>query len=201
MFQSKPSSSNNSAKASSTATKVAGIQKTGREGALQIKRLQEQALRDLPPRKLHIVLWIRNDPPSANDFHWGFYYHKTEDGGTKYHMKNLGSGWIADHGPTGGVFKSQFLCVLVEIGTISADNEGQLDQIMRSLDSSANTTPGFTCRVWIFTLLPLLIQLDLLRCSDLAALEQECFSFGNECMISASKNNQPRPVRVSRRCQ
>ena len=200
MFRSKPSSSNTSSKASSSATNAADKLKAAREKALQIKQLQEEALAALPLNKLYIVLWIRNDPPIANDFHWGMYYHKTKKAGTKYHMKNLGPGWIADHGTTSGVFKSQFLCVLIEIGTISADNEGTLDRIMRSYDDTANTIPGFTCRVWVLMILPHLIQLGLLRCSDLAGLEQECFIFGNECMNAAAGNDQPRPVRVSRRC-
>ena len=115
-------------------------------------------------------------------------------------MKGLGAGWIADHGRTGCVFKSQFLCVLIEIGNIPADKEGTLDHLMRSRDGSANTTPGLTCRVWVFVILPLLIQVGLLRCNDLAGLEQECFNLGNECMDSAAGNDQPRPVRISSRC-
>jgi hypothetical protein len=87
--------------------------KMARERALQIKRAQEQALASLPQRHLYIVLWIRRDPPITNDFHWEFYYHKNASGGTKYHMRNVGGGWLPDLGPTGGVFKSNFLCILV----------------------------------------------------------------------------------------
>jgi len=200
MFRSKPSSEKPASKPSGGPVTAAERQKAAREGALRIKQFQEAALAALPQRKLYIVLWIRNDPPIANDFHWGFYYHETTTGGTKYHMKSLGGGWIADHGTTSGVFKSQFPCVLIEIGSISADKEGMLDRIMRSYDGSANTTPGFTCRVWVFMILPLLIQAGLLRCNDLAGLQQECFGYGNEYMSSAARNDQPRPVRVSSRC-
>lgn len=118
--------------------------KVARERALQIKRAQEQALVSLPQRHLYIILWIRRDPPITNDFHWGFYYHKNASGGTKYHMRNVGGGWLPDHGPTGGVFKSNFLCVLVQIASIPADEEQRLDQLMRTYDSNVNSIPGVT---------------------------------------------------------
>lgn len=175
-------------------------QKAAKEGALLVKQSQESALAALPLNRLYIGLWIRHDPPIANDFHWGFYYHKTVKGGTKYHMKGLGSGWIADHGSTRGVFKSQFLCVLIEIGRIPADKEGTLDQVIRSRDGSANDIPGMTCRVWLFTILPFLVQSGLVRCNDLQGLQQECFDFGNANMASAARNEQPRPVTVSNLC-
>ena len=157
MFPSRSSGIEPKSKISAGSMTAAEGQKAAREKTLQIKQLQESALAALPQRKIYIVLWIRNFPPVANDFHWGFYYHKTESGGTKYHMRNLGSGWIADHGNTDGVFKSLFLCVLIEIGSIHVDKGGILDQIMRSYDSTANSTPGFSCRVWIFMILKFLI--------------------------------------------
>jgi hypothetical protein len=200
MFRSKPSSTKPASKTSGDPVTAAERQKSARDEALRIKQLQEVALAALPQHKLYIFLWIRQDPPIANDFHWGFYYHKTKVGGTEYHMKSIGGGWIANHGSTGGVFKSQFLCVLIEIGSISADKEGTLDRIMKSYDSSANTIPGLTCRFWVFMILPLLIQAGLLRCDDLVGLQQECFGYGNECMSSAANNDQPRPVKVSSRC-
>lgn len=200
MFRSNPSNSDPASNTSSSAMARTERMKASREGALRIKQLQEAALAALPQRKLHVVLYIRSDPPIANDFHWAFYYHNFEDGGTKYHMTNIGPGWIADHGTTRGVFKSNFLCVIIEIGGIPAAQEGTLDQIMRSHDDSANDAPGFTCRVWVLTIITRLIQAGLLRCEDLAALEQECFDFGNACMVLAARNDQPRPVVVSSRC-
>lgn len=200
MLQSKSSDVNPASNPSGGPKTAAERHKAAREKGLHIKQLQESALAALPRRKLYIVLHIRDFPPIANDFHWGFYHHKTQTGGTKYHMRNLGAGWIADHESTGGVFKSLFLCVLIEIGSIPAEKEGTLDQIMRTLDGSANSIPGFTCRVWVLTILPLLIQAGLLRCDDLAGLQQECFDYGNTCMTSAGNNDQPRPVKVSSRC-
>lgn len=96
--------------------------------------------------------------------------------------------------------KSQFLCVLIEIGSIPADQEGTLDQIMRSLDGSANSIPGFTCRVWVLRILSLLIQVELLCCNDLSGLQEDYLNLGNACMVTAADNDQPRPVKVSSRC-
>lgn len=56
------------------------------DGAKVIKAKQDQALKDLSHLKLYIALYIRKDPPVANDFHWAFYYHKTVNGGTKYRI-------------------------------------------------------------------------------------------------------------------
>lgn len=82
-------------------------------GPKERRAIQEAALKALPPNNLYIVLWITGDQPQADRFHWGFYFHQDERGGTKYHIKNLGAGWIADHGRTGALFKSAFLCCVI----------------------------------------------------------------------------------------
>ncbi|EEQ34852.1 hypothetical protein McanMca71_001940 [Microsporum canis] len=171
-----------------------------KERALAIKQLQEEALRSLPPNSLYIVLYIRSDPPEPNNFHWGFYSHYNETGGCKYHMRNLGDGWIADHGPTAGVFKSTFLCVLIQIASIPPEKRSLLDQIMRSHDGNTNSIPGMSCRVWLLVILQKLIQQGLVRCNSCEALEQECLEIGNQHSPGASKNHQPRPVVKSKLC-
>lgn len=93
----------------SAGSKTGRLPTTARERALAIKKSQEDALARLPLNTLYIVLDIRSDPPQPNDFHWGYYFHTSPRGGSKYHMRNLGGGWIPDHGETGGVFKSNFL--------------------------------------------------------------------------------------------
>lgn len=118
--------------------------KTAKERASAIKKTQEEALTRLPLNALYIVLYIRSDPPQPNDFHWGYYFHTGPQGGYKYHMRNLGGGWIPDHGKTGGVFKSNFLCVLIQIATVPQGKHGQLDQIMKSRDHDVNSIPGVT---------------------------------------------------------
>src|SRR4051812_4189027 len=50
-------------------------------------------------------------PPNANDYHWALYLHENPmTGGTKYHIKTVGLGWIPDHGITVAIVK-QFLLV------------------------------------------------------------------------------------------
>ncbi|KAJ5778484.1 hypothetical protein N7520_001730 [Penicillium odoratum] len=160
---------------------------TARERATIIKKQQEDALARLPLNSLFIVLWIRSDPPRQNDFHWGHYFHTSAMGGTKYHMRNLGGGWMPDHGPTGGVFKSNFLCVLVQVAIVPGTLYGQLDQTMRSHDGDVNSIPGVTCR-------------GFARYSNVEALLQECMGIGNQYRASAAINQQPRPVVRSRLC-
>ncbi|KKY27214.1 hypothetical protein UCRPC4_g01197 [Phaeomoniella chlamydospora] len=185
---------------SSKPTITAEQQKVIMQKRIQIKQAQEEALERLPLRKLYIVLWIRNDPPEQNDFHWGFYYHKTAAGGAKYHIKELSSGWITDHGTTGGVMKSLFLCVLIEIGTISESSEATFDQIVRTYDRTLNTIQGLTCRVWVMKIIPLLVRQGLLRCNDVKALQAECMNFGNRYARSAAAAEQPRPIMVATTC-
>ncbi|KAK2761589.1 hypothetical protein FQN54_001417 [Arachnomyces sp. PD_36] len=174
--------------------------KTAKEKAAENKRAQEEALSRLPLNTLYVVLYIRSDPPRENDFHWGYYFHTHPTGGSKYHVRNLGSGWMPDHGPTGGVFKSNFLCVLVQIAVVPDARKAQLDQIMCSLDANINAVPGISCRVWLFRVLQDLVQHGIVRCHDLAALQHECMGIGNQYMADAADNRQPRPVIRSRLC-
>lgn len=133
-----------------------------------------------------------------NDFHWGYYLHNSSEGGVKYHVKNLGSGWIA--GKTNGVFKSNFLCVLIQIASVPQAKHGQLDQIMRAHDSNLNSMENISCRVWLMTGLRALVQNDIVQCSNPDELEKECFDFGNQFSTAAAENDQPRPVVKSKFC-
>lgn len=119
---------------------------------------------------------------------------------TYYHVKNLGSGWITDHGNTGGVMKSLFLCVLIKIGTIDPTRATQLDSIMRSYDGRLTSIPNINCGNWLFTVLEELVQQSLVHCTDIQGLRDECLAFGNEHMITARDNEQPRPVVTSTMC-
>ncbi|KMU78445.1 hypothetical protein CISG_07449 [Coccidioides immitis RMSCC 3703] len=114
------------------------------------------SLSNLKVNGLYIILFIRNHPPVQNNFHWGLYFHRHPDtGGRKYHIKQQGSGWIADHGPTAGVFKSFLLVGLFRIADVPAGWEGHLDHTIRTYDSQLNT-PGVMCRVWVLWVLALL---------------------------------------------
>ncbi|PLN78864.1 hypothetical protein BDW42DRAFT_187091 [Aspergillus taichungensis] len=117
----------------------------------------------LPLNALYLVLWIRSDPPRPNDFHWGYYFHKSSTGGTKYHIRNLG-----------------------EIERVPQAKHSQLDQVMRSHDGDVNSIPSVTCRVWLFTILQKLIQNGIVICSSCDALQQECMDFGNQHSAAAA---------------
>ncbi|KAJ5419454.1 uncharacterized protein N7487_003004 [Penicillium crustosum] len=162
------------------------------------------SLANLKVNGLYIILFIRNHPPVQNDFHWGLYFHRHPDtGGTKYHIKQQGSGWIPDHGPTAGVFKSFLLVGLFRIAHVPSGWEGLLDQTIRTYDGQLNA-PGITCRVWVLWVLALLQKSingqTILKCSNLNALEIEVKNWGNANARGAADNIQPRPVATSALC-
>ena len=165
--------------------------------ALEIQRVQEQALRQLSPDTIYIALWLRNDPPPLDDFHWALYHHEGPNGGTVYQVKGLSEGWITDHGFHGCIFKSLFLCGLIQIGSIPATMRQELDSTIRSLDASLNQIVNVTCKVWLFEVLPLLVRKGFVRCEDPQACKAECLAFGNKIRFDASGNVQPRPVTVA----
>ena len=152
--------------------------------------------------RIYVLLFVRSHPPKADDFHWGIYAHTEKKGGRKYHIKTLGNGWIADHGPTSGVFKSFLLVGLFHIATIPAEQTwfDYLDEIMRTYDNQLNNT-GTTCRVWSLWIFQLLQSHNILLCSDLDALEAEIFEFGNKYAADAADGKQPRPIKTSKICR
>ena len=114
-----------------------------------------------------------------------------------YQVKGLGEGWIADHGVSGCIFKSLFLCCLVRIGSIPAESEQKLDYSIRSCDDVLNEIPNVSCKVWLFKILLQLVRQGLIQCHDPKVLETECLGFGNKFRLEASANVQPRPVVVA----
>lgn len=162
------------------------------------------SLSNLKVNGLYIILFIRAHPPPKNDFHWGLYLHRhPDDGGTKYHVKQQGSGWIADHGNTAGVFKSFLLVGLFRIADVPMGLEAQVDQTIRTYDNQLNQ-PGISCRVWLLWILgflqkPLSGQI-VLKCNDLEALENETKEWGNGHAMGAATNVQPRPIGSSSLC-
>ena len=171
-----------------------------RQKPADIKKKQAETLAGLAPGSLHISLYNRSDPPLPNDVHWAFYLHNgtsSTPGGTKYHARGIGGGWIAGHEAVRGIFTDNFLCVVIQIATIPPSAHGRVDEIMRSYDDSLNSIPGITCRVWILTVLRILVDEWFVHC-DIGELEKDCFEFGNEHSATASANQQPRPVVKSR---
>ena len=64
---------------------------------------------------------------------------------------------------------------------------------MKSYDGTLNSILGISCRVWLLMVLDRLVEEGLVHC-DVGELERECMDFGNEFSLSASLNEQPRPV-------
>ncbi|WEW60875.1 vesicle coat component [Emydomyces testavorans] len=160
-------------------------------------RRTTMSLSDLKPNGLYILLFLRNDPPIPNDFHWGLYFHRHPvTGGTKYHIRQPGSGWIADHGPTAGIFLSFNLVGLFRIADVPPGLEAHIDRTLRTYDDRLNGRET-TCRVWLFWVLELLRNGVVVRCGDLEELEREVKEWGNENAMSAAKNEQPRPFAAS----
>lgn len=158
----------------------------------------------LEPGGLYILLFIRQDPPIKDNFHWALYLHEDDlSGGTKYHVKEQGSGWITDHGRTTGVLKEFLLAGLFLIARVPRELEGHVDEQLRTYDTSINTDiPGIKCRVWLLWVLKLLQKpadngCPILKCDDLDALEAEVKEWGNAHAASAAGNVQPRPVDTS----
>jgi hypothetical protein len=95
-------------------------------------------------------------------------------------MKNVGdSGWIPDHGTTSGVFKSLFLCALIQVAIVPETEQRQVDQLIRSHDGDINSIPRVTCRLWDMVILQKLSRHGIVRCNNIDALEQECMAIGN----------------------
>lgn len=130
---------------------------------------------DLQPNGLYIMLFCHDFPHLPNKFHWSLYLHRnSSSGGTKYHIRNHGLGWIADHGPASRVFTSFLLIGLVRIADVRAGLESHVDGVMRTYDAELNV-PGRTCRLWLLSVLALLQKPvadggAVLKCSDLGAL-------------------------------
>ena len=163
------------------------------------------SLETLQLNGLYVLLFIRDQPPLQNDFHWGLYIHQhPKFGGNKYHIKQFGDGWITDHGTTSGVFKSFLLVGLFQIAKVPSGWEGLADDMIRTYDQQLNDLVGITCRTWVLRVLAALQKPanghSILQCNDLNALEQEIFAFGNANATSAANNVQPRPVGASSLC-
>lgn len=182
-----------------------------RENALRIKAEQEHASTLLTSNSLFIVLYIRADPPNANDFHWSFYHHHELSphakvaGGTKHEAVNQNLRWYVEHTFTGCIFKTVFLCVVIQIADIADARVREMEAIMHERDEDLNEIEGVTCRIWLKHTLKKLVQAGVVECrGDLAGrdledvVEEEMFAIGNMFMDDAARNIQPRPMTKSK---
>ena len=160
---------------------------------------------DLQVNSLYVLLFIRLGEPVPNDFHWGLYLHLDPRIGTKYHVKGIGDGWIADHGSVADVLKSLLLVGLIRIADVLGKCINHVDTVLRSYDDRLNSIPGITCHVWLFWMLEMLQKpmgdLRILKCNSLEVMQQEAMSWGNIHAHDGSLNMQPRPISYSTLCQ
>ncbi|KAE8159476.1 hypothetical protein BDV40DRAFT_240565 [Aspergillus tamarii] len=157
----------------------------------------------LTQNSIYIALYIRTDPPIPDNFHWALYLHH-HDTGTKYHITNESTGWIAAHAPESAILKFFLLVGLIRIADFPSSQSilNEADRLIRSYDDRVNEM-GVTCRTWLFKVLELLKERDLLcwgKNMDLGDLEREVIYWGNEEAGDAVRNVQPRPVGVSKIC-
>jgi hypothetical protein len=156
------------------------------------------SLSSLQPNGLYIALYLRSDPHIPHNFHWAFYLHLHPiTGGVKYHIRNQGDGWMADHGATAGILKEFLLVGLMQVAHVPAASL-DIDDIMKAFDHDLNA-PGQTCRVRLFRVLQLLLRtavprVVLLCDDDVEALEKQVKAWGNGHAQGAIGNIQPRPV-------
>ncbi|KAE8829813.1 hypothetical protein PTNB73_06217 [Pyrenophora teres f. teres] len=150
---------------------------------------------------LHNVLFLRPMPHAPDDYHMCLYVHNDDGGGTRYQVKQEGSGWIADHARTAGIFNSFLLVGMFQITTIPSGHEGRVDQQLRYYDSSLNSLPNISCRIWPPGVLKLLHEEfngeRVLKCADLSAFETEVIACGDTKAGTTLSSRQPRPVAVS----
>lgn len=152
----------------------------------------------MDPNALYIALFIRDDPPKPNDYHWAPYHHRI-DSSTKYHITNEGNGWMAGHGPESGtgILKAFLLVGLIQIATIKSTTSAQetLERVFRSYDGYLNDNEYRTCRTWLLDVLrDLQEDTGMLNGVDIESLEKEAMDWSNQYAFEASRNVQPRPV-------
>ncbi|KAK7681964.1 hypothetical protein QCA50_014927 [Cerrena zonata] len=151
---------------------------------------------------LYIVLYLTSFMQEQK-FHWALYHHYRQTGdatqGYRYHIRTVGPGWIADHGPNSGVMGSFSLITVVYIGTISQAHVNQVATHASQFDAQLNQIPSMTCRVWTMMVLQSLVNGHLLRVGGTVdQIEAEMKEIGAEHENNAHLNVQPRPIRTSK---
>ncbi|OCH91326.1 hypothetical protein OBBRIDRAFT_693223, partial [Obba rivulosa] len=140
---------------------------------------------------LYIALYARATP---HDYHWALYHHWSADGGTKFHIRNLGQGWIAEHEPTNGIMKQFLLIGLMKFVHARPDAVKALhDTIVAVLYNS----PEINCRTWVLDAVRAAISAGLVHHFSIDQLETEAKLFGLGQFDDTVQNVQPRPITVS----
>ncbi|KAF2114428.1 hypothetical protein BDV96DRAFT_576766 [Lophiotrema nucula] len=147
---------------------------------------------------LNILLFIRDDPPKPDDYHWALYHHTCPSSGTKYHIRNIGAGGLSDHARhaiQGTRNSSPPLVGFFYIGNIPVEVEECVDTKLRTYDRELNEMVGTTCRTWLLRALELLKEFkdsdgkSILVGQDIGEIEKEAKAFANVCRFEAARMN------------
>lgn len=123
---------------------------------------------------LYIGLYVRDTEPGT--YHWSLYMHHSGSSGKKYHIRNIGSGWMGEFEIIKGALKEMLLIGYLRIAAISDDNSlSQADQI---IESTRYDVEGVTCRIWLLDAVKKMIDARIVRCGSLEGLEEEAKAFG-----------------------
>ncbi|KAF8062228.1 hypothetical protein FPV67DRAFT_261669 [Lyophyllum atratum] len=170
---------------------------------------------------LYIFMTMRAD---FGDCHWGLYLHhnttvvavppnlhnnalpsavkhRTIHRGKKYHVRNLGEGYIPDHQVVGDMLSTLFLVGLLRIGTIQDSAVADVDNIISALDDQVHELSkgnSIYCRTWVVGIIRQLVERGYLATN---ATDNHVWAhvedFGVKEWGSAEKAVQPRPIATS----
>lgn len=164
----------------------------------------------LTPGGLYIFLYLTSTPGQRR-FHWALYHHysyhevntvrdttMSYSRGYKYHIRNIGGGWIAEHSSKSGITGSAFLIGSILIGHVDLSLSEKVTTIVTQHDEVLNDIPSVTCRVWLKIVLQKLIDGDILKLAGtVAQLEEEITRIGDENEGDALNGILPRPIWTS----
>jgi hypothetical protein len=99
----------------------------------------------VPVKEEGLYLFIRGNPSIPG--HHGLYRHKSGNGGSEYHARNIGFGWVKETGITHGLPESMGMILLLHVGVVPEDEFSSFESILKGIavrpyDSS------FNCIVW-----------------------------------------------------
>ena len=150
---------------------------------------------------IYLLLFIR-DSDISKGFHWALYHHRAPNGGYKFNVKQMGSGWICDSAPNAGIMQSFLLDGALRIGFCDPTNANEIAWI-DEVDLTQPPAPydTFTCRTWTLHCVRGLIRQGFVKCGDVDALEKEAKNWAAHHHSSANEGLMPRPIEDSQSCQ
>ncbi|KAG6830630.1 hypothetical protein H0H92_015722 [Tricholoma furcatifolium] len=139
---------------------------------------------------LYVALYARATPV---DYHWALYHHWTStSGGTKYHIRNVGtSGWFSEHEPKAGIMKDFLLVGMMKITYIPPESHDALDTVLTAVPFDY---PTVNCRSWVHDAIKAAMSVGLIQQFSLDELDKEAHAFGSSQFDDTAQNVQPRPI-------